>query len=112
MAQRLILLGRSKDTLNIPAKPTPIGYKIWAIADEGYILHWVWHRKKKGPVGLSNKPPELNPTQAVVPFLLEQLSKDFKYHVWLDNLFTSHNLLVYLRKQGWGAAGMYSNRIF
>ena len=70
------------------------------------MLHWVWHRKSKGPVGLPKKPPKgLNPTQAVVPYLLQQLPPQQKYHVWLDNLFTSHNLLVHLREQGWGAAG-------
>ena len=42
----------------------------------------------------------------MVPYLLQQLSPEHKYHVWLDNLFTSHNLLVYLREQGWGAAGI------
>ena len=111
LVQRPIILGRSKDTLNIPTKPTPISYKIWAIVEEGYILHWVWHRKRKGPVGLPKKPPEgLNATQAVVPYVLGQLSHEFKYHIWLDNLFTSHNLLVHLREQGWGAASMYSNR--
>ena len=113
LIHKLILLGRSKDTLNIPKKPTPIGYKIWALAEDGYILHWIWHRKRKGPVGLLNKPPEgLNQTQAVVPYLLGQLSRDFKYHVWLDNLFTSYNLLLHLRKQGWGAAGIYFHRFF
>ena len=74
---RLILLGRSKDTLTIPKKPTPTGYEIWALAEEGYILHLIWHRKTRGPVGLPKKPPEgLNLTQAVVPYLLRQLSPD------------------------------------
>ncbi len=35
--------------------------------------------------------------------LLDQLSKqsDYVYDVFLDNLFTSHKLLLYLRKRGY-----------
>ena len=30
--------GRSFDTLVIPSKPIPEGYKIWVHADQGYFL--------------------------------------------------------------------------
>jgi len=30
--------GRSKDTLIIRSKPNPEGYKIWIIADRGYVI--------------------------------------------------------------------------
>ena len=33
--------GHSHDTLTIPSKPTPTGYKIWAIAQKRYILSWL-----------------------------------------------------------------------
>lgn len=59
--------------------------------------------KKEDQLGV-NPPKPLNPTNAVVPACLSEL-KDQPYHVWLDNLFTSHKLLAYLRKHDWGAAG-------
>lgn len=96
--------GRSSDILIIKNKPISTGFKIWAIAQEGYILHWIWHQKVKGPVGI--KPPNrrLNKTDSVVISCLEILPKQ-PYCVWLDNLFVSNSLLHYLRQNGYGAAG-------
>ncbi len=39
--------------------------------------------------------------------LLDRLPKQsgYAYGVFLDNLFTSHKLLLYLRKRGYGATG-------
>jgi hypothetical protein len=95
--------GRSQDNLTIPSKPQPIGFKVWCTAQQGYTLHWIFHQKTKGPVGI--KPPKgLNPTNAVVVRSLEALPRQ-QYCVWLDNLFVSHKLLKYLRSMGIGAAG-------
>ena len=48
--------GRCSDTVNIPTKPNPIGFKIWCLADAGYILDFLWHQKgaqpDQGPQGL------------------------------------------------------------
>lgn len=104
--------GRSSSILKIPSKPISKGYKAWAIAQNGYILGWLWHAKKKGPVGLlqSAIPPELegNKTAAVVLFLLESLPKvplPNQYVVFLDNLFTSTKLLRCLRSHRYSAVG-------
>jgi len=100
--------GRSHDTLTIPTKPTPEGYKIWVVADEGYVLAWIYHQRGKGPLNVK-VPKELgsNKTATVVADLLDQLPKQpgYAYGVFLDNLFTSHKLLLYLRKRGYGATG-------
>ena len=47
-------MGRAPEIVNILSKPTPEGFKIWVLANEGYILDWLWHAKgdKKGPVDL------------------------------------------------------------
>ena len=101
--------GRSYETTTIPGKPIPTGYKIWTIAEKGYFLQWVWHAKgdKNGPVGVLT-PRELggtkagkggNKTQATVAHLLGLLPPA-RYHVFLDNLFTSKKLLTYLRSRG------------
>jgi hypothetical protein len=102
--------GRAKETVRIPSKPTPEGFKIWALANNGYVLDWLFHAKSTGPVGLSSYWIEergFSATQAVVLDLLHQagLNRDNKHIVWLDNLFTSARLLSTLREQGFGAAG-------
>jgi transposase IS4-like protein len=30
--------GRAKETVNIPSKPTPIGFKQWVLASDGYVF--------------------------------------------------------------------------
>jgi hypothetical protein len=63
--------GRAFKTVNIPSKPTLEGFKVWAVANQGYILDWLWHAKgdKKGPVDLDEywtKDKGFSKTQAVV----------------------------------------------
>ena len=38
-------MGRAKEIVNIPSKPTPEGFKIWVLANQGYILDWIYHTK-------------------------------------------------------------------
>lgn len=109
-------LGRSLETVTIPTKPTPTGFKVWAVAQQGYFLRWLWHSPKQafGPVGVQpsrkrkrsseNDLPPLNPTQSVVVALVKLLPKA-TYHVYLDNLFSSPSLFTVLRKQGIAATG-------
>ena len=106
--------GRAAEITTVPNKPTPTGIKVWNIAQRGYVLRWQWHRpgSKFGPVGVKT-PRSLggsisgkggNKTQAVVLHLLKQLPKA-RYHVYLDNLFTSYQLIEVLRSEGFGATG-------
>jgi hypothetical protein len=104
--------GRTRDTVNIPTKPTPIGFKIWVLADNGYVLNLLWHVKgdsrDQGPQGLRTIWEEqgFSRTQAVVLELMTRMPNEGKGHsVWLDNLFTSSKLLTTLRNHGIGAAG-------
>jgi len=94
--------------MTIPSKPIPTGYKVWAVAQKGYILSWLWHSKGTGPLGIGKVPCALgcNKTAATVPYLLGLLHKRPKespYIVWLDNLFSSTKLFEYLRQLGYGA---------
>ncbi|KEY70358.1 hypothetical protein S7711_10266, partial [Stachybotrys chartarum IBT 7711] len=108
--------GRSRQKVTIKSKPTPTGLKIWILAIQGYILHWIWHTPggALGPVGQPRRrrkkdrddPYDINPTQAIVVKLIEALPSQ-TYHVYLDNLFSSPQLFRRLRQLhlGVGATG-------
>ena len=40
--------------MNIPTKPIPEGFKIWVLANQGYVLDWMFYAKGtgKGPYDL------------------------------------------------------------
>jgi hypothetical protein len=104
--------GRSPDIVNIPTKPTPIGYKIWVLAEAGYILDFLFHVRggltTQDPQGLQKKWLQMgfSKTQAVVLELLTRMKNNGQNHtVWLDNLFISERLLQTLRDYGIGGAG-------
>ena len=110
--------GRASEIVNIPTKPTPEGFKIWVLANKGYILNQLWHARgdKGGPVDLDEtftKEEGFSKTQAVVLDLLTQRDAESneplylpgKHIVWLDNLFTSVKLLTRLRELGIRGAG-------
>ena len=102
-------MGRAPEIVNIPSKPTLEGFKIQVLANEGYILDWLWHSRgdKGGPVDLDTTYTEdegFSKTQAVVLDLLTQrdAETDERFYplgnhiVWLNNLFTSVKLLIQL----------------
>ncbi|KFA80176.1 hypothetical protein S40288_09979 [Stachybotrys chartarum IBT 40288] len=105
--------GHSKQNVTVKNKPTPTGLKIWILATQGYILHWIWHTPggALGPVGHRRRkkdkddPYDINPTQAVVVSLVKTLPKQ-TYHVFLNNLFSSPQLFRQLRLLGVGATGI------
>ena len=64
--------GRAKEAVNIPSKPTPIGFKQWVLASDGYVFDWLWHArgsgKRDGPQDLDRTwiDEGFSATQAVV----------------------------------------------
>lgn len=104
--------GRTPETVNIPSKPVPIGYKLWVLADAGYVLDFLFHvkgdKKDQGPQQLRTQWKELgfNPTQSVVCELVTRLPSNGRGHaIWLDNLFTNGPQCRWLRTQGIGCSG-------
>ena len=107
--------------VTIPAKPTPEGYKIWVLADGGYVLDWLFHAREIGPIDLdtfwylirgekgeapSEAPKGFSKTQSVVLDLAANLRGPSNEHIiWLDNLSTSARLLLQLAVLGFAAAG-------
>ena len=106
-----MFIGRANEIVNIPSKPTPEGFKIWVLANQGYVLDWLYHGKGTlGPIDLDphwTKFLGFLKTQAVVLDLVNQegINRLFKYIIWMDNLFTSARLLVQLEERGFGGAG-------
>ena len=102
-------MGRASKIINIPLKPTLEGFKVWVLANKGYILNWLQHAKgdNKGPVDLDTifiKEEGFLKIQAVVLNLLFQYNVDTnkplypprRYIIWLNNLFTSVKLFTRL----------------
>ena len=104
--------GRSSEIVNIPSKPTPEGFKVWVLANQGYVLEWMWHTKGEnpGPWELDDFWTEdlgFSKTQAVVFDLVKQqgISDKATYIIWIYNLVLSAKLLAQLKEEGFGAAG-------
>ena len=99
----------TSEIINIPLKLTLKGFKIWVLANKGYILDQLYHTKgnKKSPVDFNImfiKEKDFLKMQAVVFNLLTQCDLDtnkslyfLRHHiVQLNNLFTSVKLLTRL----------------
>jgi len=109
--------GRASEIVNIPTKPTPIGFKIWVLAIDGYVLDFMWHacgsKSLDGPQNLDPQWQKLgfSATQSVVLTLICQMENQGRGHVvWIDNLFTSGRLLKTLRELEIGSAGTVRTR--
>ena len=87
----------------MPNKPIKQGYKIYGIADHGYIFNWVWSSRGKGLQALF-KHPNLTPTGSLVRSLVLSLPRQ-RLAIYLDNYFTSIPLFQELRNCGFGAVG-------
>jgi hypothetical protein len=102
--------GRSSDTCKMPNKPIKQGYKIFALADNGYVWHFQLSSRQHG-IGELKKVDELSPTGSMVLQMAQLLPKFPNSHfvIYMDNYFTSIPLFSMLRKQNIGAAGTTSN---
>ncbi|ENH64952.1 PiggyBac transposable element-derived protein 2 [Fusarium oxysporum f. sp. cubense race 1] len=107
--------GRSKETTLVKNKPTPLGLKIWIIAQEGFFIYWLWHvkgakyglsdaKKTRKAQGVTKDLNLLSNTQRVVISLCDMLPLG-TYHVFVDNLFSSAALFKRLRDHNYGATG-------
>ncbi|KAF5725211.1 ac transposable element-derived 4 [Fusarium mundagurra] len=102
--------GRSKEITLVKGKPTPVGFKVWVIAQQGFFLH-LPTPKPQGKRGKLQTEIPLSNTQSVVVHLLKRLLAHRKelppqtHHVFTDNLFSSPQLFRLLRQLGFGATG-------
>jgi hypothetical protein len=97
--------GRSSHTYKMPDKPIPQGYKLFALADHGYIWKFLPASRTKGLIETA-RDPGLTLTGSMVLQLAEELPKEENtYSIYLDNYFTSLPLFEKLRSRHIGACG-------
>lgn len=98
--------GRSSDTCKMPNKPIKQGYKIFALADNGYVWHFQLSSRRHGIAELV-KDTELTSTGSMVLQMARLLPKinESYFVLYLDNYFTSIPLFSMLRAENIGAVG-------
>ena len=67
--------GRTHHTIKIKNKPISEGYKVWVLAEAGYVWTWLWHSKIKGPEKLPREDKRL--FYLPIPHLPVQLAPTF-----------------------------------
>jgi hypothetical protein len=87
----------------MPSKPIPQGYKIYGIADHGYIMNWIWSSREKGLAEVVLL-PKLTNTGCLVRTLVLSLPRPY-LAIYMDNFFTSVPLFTELRACNFGAIG-------
>lgn len=98
----------------IRGKPVRFGYKVWCLnAPSGYLINFEIYQGKNPR---SNPNYELVFGKPTAPLLqmIEELGdkKSFCYNFFVDNLFTTANLLCTLKANGYGGTGtLRQNRV-
>lgn len=98
--------GRSQHTVKMPNKPIKEGYKLYGLAERGYVWWFVWSSKRWG-ITEFKKHDNLCKTGSMVFEMVKMLPifEASPYTVYLDNFFTSIPLFRKMREQGVGACG-------
>jgi hypothetical protein len=87
----------------MPNKPIKQGYKIYGIADYGYLYNFLWSSREKGLQDILLR-PELTKTGCLVRNLILSLPRKY-LTIYMDNYFTSVPLFLELRACKFGAVG-------
>jgi hypothetical protein len=95
---------RLGDTYKMLNKPIKQGYKIFALANDGYVWHFQLASRQHG-IGELEKVDELTPTGSMVLQMARLLPRFLNSHfvIYIDNYFTSIPLFSMLRKENIGA---------
>jgi hypothetical protein len=87
----------------MPSKPISQGYKIYGIADHGYLYNFLWSSRQKGLQDIVLQ-PNLTNTGCLVKNLALSLPRRH-LSIYMDNYFTSIPLFSELRACQFGATG-------
>jgi hypothetical protein len=87
----------------MPSKPIKQGYKIYGIADHGYLYNFIWSSRQKGLQDIVLQ-PDLTKTGCLVKNLALSLPRRH-LSIYIDNYFTSIPLFSVLRACQFSATG-------
>ena len=87
----------------MPNKPIKQGYKVFGIADHGYLYNFLWSSREKGLQDIILQ-PNLTKTGCLVKNLALTLPRRY-LTIYMDNYFTSVPLFSELRANNFGAVG-------
>ena len=87
----------------MPNKPITQGYKIYGIADHGYLYNFIWSSREKGLQEMILQ-PNLTKTGCLVRTLALSLPRR-NLTIYMDNYFTSIPLFTELRACQFSAMG-------
>ncbi len=99
----LLIFPRSLHTYKMPNKPITQGYKIYGIADHGYLYNFLWSSREKGLQDILLW-PGLTKTGCLVRNLALSLPRRH-LTIYMDNYFTSIPLFTELRACEFGVMG-------
>lgn len=96
--------GQSEHAVRTKNKPTPDGFKIYALCDSGYTYTFL--PTSQIVSAQIEKVNGLTQTGSIVNHLAQQLPHSrLDFNVYMDDLFTSAKLLQHFRNNGIGACG-------
>lgn len=87
----------------MPNKPITQGYKIYGLADHGYLYNFLWSSREKGLQDILLR-PGLTKTGCLVRNLVLSLPRR-RLTIYMDNYFTSMPLSTELRACDYGEMG-------
>jgi hypothetical protein len=94
---------RSLHIYKMPAKPIKQGYKIYGIADHGYLYNFLWSSREKGLQDIFYR-PGLTKTAYLVRTLALSLPQR-RLTIYIDNYFTSVPLFTELQAYEFSVMG-------
>lgn len=107
--QMVPYFGRHSAKMFLKGKPVRFGFKMWCLtSSDGYLFQFIPY----GGKSVINAKREFGLGGQVVIDLLKVIENRNSHKIYFDNFFTSFNLLVHLRNEGYFATGtVRENRI-
>ena len=97
--------GRSNHTIRIRGKPTPEGYKIFALCDHGYTYTFLPSSRVYKNEEVSIVDGNTYTGSVVLHLALQLPYKRKPFNIFMDNYFSSIPLFAWLRRNNIGACG-------
>ena len=98
--------GRNGRKQRIQNKPVRSGYKMWVLAESnGYVINFDPYQGAKNGKKHHSSETSWGLGETVVLSLLDVMSENIGYHVFIDHIFTSFRLIQHLASNNIRASG-------